>query len=76
MSKYTKNVQIGHVTTEGDTMYFEVRGQGDPLLMIAPGGGDGDHLTLTIHSYSPSSFPDFQKGHIVLLKRSAGRVRN
>ncbi len=43
MTAYKTNVQIGHVTTEGDTLYFEVRGQGDPLLMISPGGGDADH---------------------------------
>jgi pimeloyl-ACP methyl ester carboxylesterase len=35
-------VQSGHVTTEGDDLYYEVRGQGQPLLMIPPAGGDGD----------------------------------
>ena len=36
-------VQSGRVTTEGDDLYYEVRGQENrlPLLMIAPGGGDG-----------------------------------
>src|SRR6266498_5081172 len=34
-------MQSGRVTTEGDNLYYEVRGQGEPLLMIAPGGGDG-----------------------------------
>lgn len=34
-------VQSGRVTTEGDDLFYEVRGQGTPLLMIAPGGGDG-----------------------------------
>jgi pimeloyl-ACP methyl ester carboxylesterase len=34
-------IQSGRVTTEGDDLYYEVRGQGQPLLMIAPGGGDG-----------------------------------
>jgi pimeloyl-ACP methyl ester carboxylesterase len=29
------------ITTEGDTLYYEVRGQGRPLLMILGGGGDG-----------------------------------
>jgi pimeloyl-ACP methyl ester carboxylesterase len=29
------------VATEGDDLFYEVRGQGQPLLMIAPGGGDG-----------------------------------
>ncbi len=39
----TKQVMLhtGRVTTEGDDLYYEVRGQGQPLLMIAPGGGDG-----------------------------------
>jgi pimeloyl-ACP methyl ester carboxylesterase len=37
----TQNVQSGRVETEGDHLYYEVRGQGQPLLMIAPGGGDG-----------------------------------
>jgi pimeloyl-ACP methyl ester carboxylesterase len=36
-----RRVQAGRVTTEGDDLYFEVRGQGQPLLMIAPAGGDG-----------------------------------
>ncbi len=34
-------IQSGRATTEGDDLYYEVRGQGQPLLMIAPGGGDG-----------------------------------
>jgi len=34
-------IQSGRVRTEGDDLYYEVRGQGQPLLMIAPGGGDG-----------------------------------
>ncbi len=34
-------VQPNRVTTEGDTLYYEVRGQGQPLLMITPAGGDG-----------------------------------
>ena len=34
-------VQSYRVTTEGDELYYEVRGQGQPLLMIAPAGGDG-----------------------------------
>ena len=39
----TKQVELhaGRVTTEGDDLYYEVRGQGQPLLMIAPAGGDG-----------------------------------
>jgi pimeloyl-ACP methyl ester carboxylesterase len=40
------SIQTGRVTTEGDTLFYEVRGAGLPgekpvLLMIAPGGGDG-----------------------------------
>ncbi len=34
-------MQSGRVTTEGDDLYYEVRGKGAPLLLIAPGGGDG-----------------------------------
>jgi pimeloyl-ACP methyl ester carboxylesterase len=34
-------VQRGRVTAEGDELYYEVRGQGAPLLMIPGGGGDG-----------------------------------
>lgn len=34
-------IQTARVTTEGDELFYEVRGQGEPLLMIAPGGGDG-----------------------------------
>ncbi len=41
MTTTQRNVQSGRVTTEGDDLYYEVRGQGPPLLMIAPGGGDG-----------------------------------
>lgn len=34
-------LQTGRVTVEGDDLYYEVRGRGEALLMIAPGGGDG-----------------------------------
>lgn len=33
-------VRADRVTTEGDDLYYEVRGQGQSLLMIAGGGGD------------------------------------
>lgn len=33
------------VTTEGDELYFEVRGEGPPLLMIAGGQGDAGFST-------------------------------
>jgi len=38
----TKQVEAktGFVTTEGDDLYYEVRGRGQPLLMIPGGGGD------------------------------------
>lgn len=39
------NAQSGRVTTEGDELYYEVRGQGQPLLMIPAGGGDGDYYS-------------------------------
>lgn len=35
------DVQTGCVMTEGDELYYEVRGHGQPLLMIPGGGGDG-----------------------------------
>lgn len=38
-------VQSGQVTSEGDTLYYEVRGNGIPLLMIAGGGGDSRWFT-------------------------------
>ena len=34
-------VHTGRVTSEGDDLYYEVRGHGKPLLMIPPAGGDG-----------------------------------
>jgi pimeloyl-ACP methyl ester carboxylesterase len=34
-------IHSGSVTTEGDDLYYEVRGHGPPLLMIPGGGGDG-----------------------------------
>jgi pimeloyl-ACP methyl ester carboxylesterase len=36
-------IQTGRVTSEGDSLYYEVRGQGQPLLMIPAAGGDGDY---------------------------------
>jgi pimeloyl-ACP methyl ester carboxylesterase len=32
----------GVVTTEGDDIYYKVRGDGKPILFIAPAGGNGD----------------------------------
>ncbi|HME46740.1 alpha/beta hydrolase [Mycobacterium sp.] len=37
----TDGLHAGWVTTEGDDLYYEVRGNGKPLLMIPPAGGDG-----------------------------------
>ena len=36
----------GRVTTEGDELYYEVRGQGQPILMISAAGGVGNIIHL------------------------------
>jgi pimeloyl-ACP methyl ester carboxylesterase len=41
MTSHNVTIQSGRVTTEGDSLFYEVRGTGQPLLMIPPGGGDG-----------------------------------
>ncbi|MFD0712214.1 alpha/beta fold hydrolase [Paenibacillus sp. GCM10027626] len=33
-------VKSGRVKTEGDELYYEIRGEGEPLLMISGGNGD------------------------------------
>lgn len=38
-------VQSGRVTTEGDSLFYEVRGSGKPLLLIPPAAGDGWHYS-------------------------------
>ncbi|PTM58180.1 alpha/beta fold hydrolase [Desmospora activa] len=38
-------VKSGYVETEGDNLYYEVRGEGPPLLMIPGGGGDAGFYT-------------------------------
>ncbi len=38
-------IQHGYVTTEGDNLYYEVRGQGAPLVLISGGGGDSQVYT-------------------------------
>lgn len=43
MNTEQSSVQSGRVMTEGDDLYYEVRGQGKPFLMIAAAGGDGDY---------------------------------
>jgi pimeloyl-ACP methyl ester carboxylesterase len=45
-------VQRGRVTTEGDDLYFDMRGQGPPVLLIAGGGGDGKWYTLVANILS------------------------
>lgn len=35
------DVKTGYVEFEGDDLYYEIRGTGQPLLMITGGGGDG-----------------------------------
>jgi pimeloyl-ACP methyl ester carboxylesterase len=50
----TKQVatKSGRVTTERDELYYEVRGQGQPLLMIPGGGGDGGSYSLIVEILS------------------------
>jgi pimeloyl-ACP methyl ester carboxylesterase len=38
-------VNAGRVTTEGDEIYYEVRGQGQPLLMISGGSVDAGYYS-------------------------------
>jgi pimeloyl-ACP methyl ester carboxylesterase len=42
----TSPYKSDRVTTEGDELYYELRGQGQPLLMISGGGGDGGSYSL------------------------------
>lgn len=39
-------MENGCVSTEGDDLYYEVRGEGEPLLMISGGGGDAGFFSL------------------------------
>src|SRR5262245_47996556 len=39
-------MRSGRVTTEGDELYYEVHGEGLPLLLIPGGGGDGGSYSL------------------------------
>src|SRR5512135_3478082 len=41
MNAKQATIHSGRVASEGDELYYEVRGQGQPLLMIPPAGGDG-----------------------------------
>ena len=47
-------VRSGRVTSEGDTLYYEVRGKGTPLLLIAGGGGDGGYYSRLADVLAPS----------------------
>lgn len=38
-------VLTGRICTEGESLYYEVRGQGAPLIMIPGAGGDADRYT-------------------------------
>jgi pimeloyl-ACP methyl ester carboxylesterase len=46
MLSSTIPVHAGRVTTEGDDLYYEVRGKGTPILMIPGGGGDSRWFAL------------------------------
>ena len=39
------SMQSGRVMTEGDSLYYEVRGHGQPLVLIPGAGGDADRYT-------------------------------
>src|SRR5262245_11860967 len=58
-------MQSGYVTTEGDDLYFEVRGQGPPLLMVPGGGGGGD-------SYSAIALRLAEDFKVIMYDRRAG----
>lgn len=45
-ASFQATVSTGYVETEGDELYYEVRGEGPPLLMIAGGGGDAGFFSL------------------------------
>lgn len=52
MDNKEDKVLHGKVTLEGDDLYFEIRGQGQPLLMIPGGGGDGKWYSLVANILS------------------------
>ena len=47
-------IQSGIVSTEGDELYYKVRGNGKPILFIAPGGGNGDDYLPTANILADS----------------------
>ena len=46
MTTKQAGLTTGYVTIEGDQIYYEVRGHGQPLLMISGGGGDAGFYSL------------------------------
>lgn len=46
MIEETVKVNKGYVYTEGSEIYYEVRGRGEPLIMIPGGGGDAGCYSL------------------------------
>jgi pimeloyl-ACP methyl ester carboxylesterase len=46
MKTMQAELKTGCVTTEGDDIYYEVRGHDQPLLMISGGGGDAGFFSL------------------------------
>jgi pimeloyl-ACP methyl ester carboxylesterase len=47
-------IEAGIVSSEGDNLYYKVRGQGKPILFIAPGGGNGDDYILVANILAES----------------------
>jgi pimeloyl-ACP methyl ester carboxylesterase len=45
MTTNSIDVQTGRVSTEGDDLYYEIRGQGKAVLLIPGAGGDADRYT-------------------------------
>lgn len=45
--KKDTKVNTGYVSAEGGEIYYEIRGTGEPLLMISGGGGYADFYSLT-----------------------------
>ena len=56
MKTHQINVQTGFVKTEGDDLYYEIRGQGQPVLMIPGGGGNS-----TLYSFVADILSDQYK---------------
>jgi len=52
MTTEPTEVKTGFIKTEGDELYYEVRGTGQTLLMIPGGGGDGRMYSLVANILS------------------------